>query len=79
MARRSGPKIEDWEARLGTTAFDPLEAMLVIDAIKAREKSVNLGNRTFTFVYRDNKVFYAPIESFTPCGWLDIERVERGW
>lgn len=79
MSKRIAPKVEDWEARLGTTAFDPLEAMQFVDAVKNRETSLNLGTRSFALVYRDDKVFYTPIQGFVPCGWLDISRVERGW
>ena len=70
-------KYEPWEARLGVTSFNPLEAMQLADAIKARQGTVAIGGRNFALTYRDDKVFYSPVEGFTPCGWLDLATVEE--
>lgn len=69
-------RVEDWEARLGTTSFDPLEVMQLADAIKDRKETVLLGSRNFALSYRGDRVFYSPVEGFAPCGWLDISRIE---
>jgi len=76
---RTRRKVEDWEAQIGTTSFDPLEAMDLVDAIKARKKSVVLGERTFYLDYDPKRVHYRPDRGFVPCGWIDLDRIERGW
>lgn len=76
MARK---KYEPWEAALGLTSFNPLEAMQLQDAIRNREETVLLGSKTFALHYRDDKVHYSPVEGYVPCGWLDIERMEKGF
>jgi hypothetical protein len=70
-------KYEEWQARLGTTTFDPLDAMTLATAIRERASTVVLNLGTFKLHYKGDKVQYRPIEGFTPTGWIDIERIER--
>jgi len=70
-------KYEEWQARLGTTTFDPLDTFTLADAIRSRSPTVVLTVGTFELTYRGAKVQYRPVEGFAPTGWIDIERIER--
>jgi len=72
-------KPEPWEARLGVSSFDPLDVMALADAVKARSKSVELRGRTFKLRYQEGKVHYSPTDgTYTPCGWVDIQKLGEG-
>lgn len=72
---RSTP--EGWQARLGTTNFDPLTVMDLQDAVRARKKTVILQGRKFLLKYdkKNKTVYYSPEEGFAPAGYLEIERL----
>lgn len=76
---RTRRKVEDWEAAIGTSSFDPIEAMDLVDAIKARKDRVLLGDRTFFLDYEPTRVHYCPERGFVPCGWIDLAKIEKGW
>lgn len=68
---------EDWQAKLGTTSFDPLDAMTLADAVRVRAKTVALSVGTFKLRYQGHTVHYSPERGFTPCGFINIEQIER--
>lgn len=70
-------KHEEWEARLGTSSFDPLQVMKLSDAVKNRDETVQLGGRNFSLTYRGDRVFYSPVEGYVPCGWIEIDRIVK--
>lgn len=76
MAKKRKAPIEAWEARLGSSAFDPLAVMDLQDAIRNKRKKVTLNGREFRLKYSDDSlvVFYAPVEGFAPAGYLNIEK-----
>lgn len=67
-------KEEPWQARLGTTVFDPLECMELQDAIGKKAKKVTIGEKTFLLSYKlEGQVFYKPEKGYAPCGYLNME------
>lgn len=78
MKSRTRPP-EEWQAKLGTTNFDPLEAIDLVDAVKARKKRAKIGDRMFTLNYEATRVYYSPVDGFAPSGWLELERIEKGY
>lgn len=70
-------KFETWETKLGLS-FNPLELMAFADAVRKRETSAIIGQKTFALQYRDDHVFYTPIDGYAPTGWVNIELLEKG-
>lgn len=71
-------KPEPWEARLGVSSFDPLDVIALAEAVKARRGTVTLREQTFKLRYLNDKVHYSPEHGYTPCGWVDIEKLGEG-
>lgn len=71
-------KYEPWEARLGVSGFDPLEVMQLADAVKNHAETVTFAGKTFNLHYEGNKVRYSPERGYTPCGWIDIDKLGEG-
>jgi len=70
-------RFEVWEKKLGLQSFDPLQLLELADAVRERRETVNLG-KNFSLVYREEKVFYSPVDGYTPCGWIAIAKLEEG-
>jgi hypothetical protein len=79
LPRPRKAKAEDWETRLGTGSFNPLEILELSDAVRERRGTVVIGGTNYALSYRNERVFYCPVEGFIPCGWLEISRIERGF
>lgn len=72
-------KGEEWEDRLGTSSFNPLDILELQDAVRASSPSVVLsGNRVFVLTYSPGVVHYKPERGFAPCGHLQIDRLLKG-
>lgn len=79
MRKRHRPP-ESWEAKIGTSSFDPLTVMDLQDAVRQRRKQVILNDRKFLLSYYqvngEAKVYYSPAGPiFAPSGHLDIKRL----
>lgn len=77
-------RTEEWESRLGTSNFNPLEVIELQDAIKKHKIIVSIQNREFSLRYylspktKEEMVFYKLSDNFVPCGHLSINRFLRG-
>jgi hypothetical protein len=75
-------KPEEWESRLGTTSFNPLEVFDLQDAVKSQQPTADLQGRVFLLSYsvRNNEevVYYRPERGFAPCGYLNVRRFLGG-
>src|SRR3970040_1265487 len=72
-------KWEEWQSRLGTRTFNPLEVIDMQKAIRKRKTFVDVQGRRFLLRYYtkqgEDKVFFRPDgDLLTPCGHLDIRR-----
>lgn len=79
-------KPETWQAKLGTSALNPLQVQDLQDAIKAKKKVAVLQGRKFRIRYfredREDKLYYAPLdvdEGYGPCGYLVVNRIMEGF
>lgn len=74
---------EEWEARLGTSGFNPLEVFDLIDAVKAKKKIANIQGRQFKLSYHTFQgnacVHYSPVDGFVPMGDIQIDKLLRGF
>lgn len=70
-------RYQDWEARLGTTSFDPLDVMRLAEAVKDRKATVMLSRGNFVLIYESDRVHYSPVSGFVPTGWIEINRLEE--
>lgn len=70
---------EEWQAKLGTSALNPLEVLDLQEAIKAKKKIAVLQGRKFHISYYreegEDKIHYKPVEGFTPCGFLLVKKI----
>ena len=73
---------EKWQAKLGVSAFDPLQTIELQDAIRRRDEIVLIGKREFQLTYystvEGEKVHFTPVEGFIPMGHLDVKRFLEG-
>lgn len=82
--RARKPKSEEWETRLGTSGFNPLDVLELQDAVRNREHSVHLtdSNQTLILTYKVRSdgevVHYKPERGFVPIGTLNIDHLLRG-
>jgi hypothetical protein len=72
-------KVEPWQAKLGTSTFNPLQVIDMQTALRKRAKSAVVQGRKFLLTYykvkEEQKVFYRPADdSFAPAGHLDVDR-----
>ncbi len=72
-------KPEEWQSKLGTSTFDPLQVQDMQDAISHHLTTVSVGGRKFLLTYYTtsdgDKVYYRPADdSFAPAGHLDIKK-----
>lgn len=76
MAKRRKAE-EKWQAKVGTSSFNPLEIMDLQDAVKLRKKKIKLGEREFILEYREDGkvVYYHPSDGFAPAGYIEIRRL----
>lgn len=76
-------KPEEWQARLGTNALDPLKVMDLQDAIRTHKNAAIIQGKKFLLTYYKvqgkAKVYYRPADdSFVPAGHLDVKRFLEG-
>lgn len=79
MVKRKKP-LEEWQAKLGTSALDPMQAMDLQEAIRKRKKRANLDGRWFLIKYLSDgeTIHYSPEEGFVPTGYLNIRKFVEG-
>ena len=75
MSKRRSSHYEEWQARLGTKALNPVQVLDMQEALRERKKRAEIDGRWFKFVYHnDGTVYYTPEEGFAPCGYLIIDK-----
>lgn len=52
---------------------DPLQLMVIRDAVEAEKKTVVIDGRKFNIKYQPTRFFIWPQKGFAPCGWFEFK------
>lgn len=72
-------RTEPWQAKVGTSALNPIQVMELQDAVRDRKDMVSLEGISFQLRYSDDgeTVQYVPVKGWTPTGFLNIAKLLR--